>query len=79
MDVREPVVAALVADDEPGMVYTEQVERGGIEVMDMHRVLDDVVGVIVGVGLDVTLGVGVGVKLRSSQIICNLQVPSHSE
>ena len=47
MNIGEPVVAALVAHGEAGVVQTQQVENGGVEVVDMHRVRDDIVGKVI--------------------------------
>lgn len=48
MHVRQPEVAALEAVDEAGVVDAEAVEGGGLEVVDVDRVFDDVVAVVVG-------------------------------
>ena len=48
MYIGEPVIAALVAVGEFFMVDAEEVEDGGIEIVDVDRVLGDVVAPIVG-------------------------------
>src|SRR5262245_14420279 len=46
--VRQPEVAPLVAVDELRVVEAQQVEQRRVQVVHGHRVLDDVVAVIVG-------------------------------
>ena len=48
MDVGEPEVAPLVAEGELGVVDAEQVQDRGLEVVDVDRVLGDVVAEVVG-------------------------------
>ena len=48
MDIRQPVIAALVTEREALVVEPQAVEDRGVYVVDMHGVLDDVVTEIVG-------------------------------
>lgn len=43
VDVGQAIVAALEAVSETLVVEAEQVENGGVQVVDVNRVLDDVV------------------------------------
>ena len=52
LDAGEPLVEALVAVGEPLVVEAEQLQRGRVEVADVNRVLDDVVGKVVGLAVD---------------------------
>jgi len=52
LDAGELEVEAEVAVGEPLVVEAEQVQHGGVEVADVHRVFDDVVGEIVGLAVD---------------------------
>lgn len=61
MDVSEAVVAALELEGEFGVVQTEAMEDGGVEVMDVDGVLGDVVTEVIGgaegeAGLDAAAG-----------------------
>src|SRR5436309_10764225 len=47
-DVGEAKIAALEAVGELGVVYAELLEEGGLEVVDVDRVLGDVVAEVVG-------------------------------
>jgi hypothetical protein len=47
MDVGEAVVAALEAVGEPGVVEAEQVQRGGVEVVNVNWVFDDVIAEVI--------------------------------
>ena len=48
MHVRQPEVAALELVDQPGVVDPQQVQDRRVQVVDLDRVLDDVVGEVVG-------------------------------
>ena len=48
MDVGKAVVSSLITVGEFFMVDAEEVEDGGIEIVDVDRVLGDVVAPIVG-------------------------------
>src|SRR5262249_38755368 len=48
MDVGEPVIAPLEAERQPGVFDAEAMQERGIEIVDVHRVLNDVVTIIVG-------------------------------
>ena len=52
LDAGQPLVEALVPDAEPLVVEAEQVQHRGVEVADVDRVLDDVVGEVVGLAVD---------------------------
>ncbi len=54
MDVGEPEVAALELIGQPGVIDAEAVEQGGLDVVDMNGVFDDVVAVVVGFTNDCT-------------------------
>src|SRR5262249_30961677 len=59
--IRQPEVAALVAEDEAGVVDPQAVEDSGVEIVDVDGITDDVVAVIVGfavadAGLDAAAG-----------------------
>jgi len=45
----EPLLQAAEAKGEAGLIDAEEVQEGGVEVADVHGVLDYVVGVVVGV------------------------------
>jgi hypothetical protein len=47
-DVSEPEVAALEAICQPLVIDAEAMQDGRLQIMDVYRILDDVVGVIVG-------------------------------
>ena len=53
-DVREAVVAPLELEGLPFMVDPEQVLHRGVEVVHVHRVLDDIVAELVGLAVDMT-------------------------
>ena len=46
--IGQPVVAALVLERQPGVVDAEAVQHRGMQVVDVHRLVDDVVAVVVG-------------------------------
>src|SRR6266700_8161230 len=46
--VGQPEVAALITIRQPGMVHAQAMQQRGVEVVNMHRRLDDVVGIVVG-------------------------------
>ena len=48
VDIGEPEVAALVAVGEPLVLDAHEVHERGVEVVHMHRLVDDVVAVVVG-------------------------------
>src|SRR5262249_33925221 len=48
MDVGEPVIAPLEAERQPGVSDAEAMQERGVEIVNVHRVLDDVVTIIVG-------------------------------
>ena len=48
----KPLVEPLVAVSEPAMVEAQKLQHGGVEVADVHRVLDDVVREFVGLAVD---------------------------
>ena len=52
LDAGQALVEPLIAEGESLMVETQQPEHGGVEVVDVHGVLDDVVGEIVGFAVD---------------------------
>ena len=52
LDAGQALVEPLVAVREPAMVEPQELEHGGVEVADVHRVLDDVVGEVVGLAVD---------------------------
>ena len=47
MDIGKPEIAALVAVDEAFVVDAHEVHEGGMEVVHMHRLVDNVVAVLV--------------------------------
>src|SRR5436190_1630408 len=49
--VGEAEVAALEAEGEPRVVDTEGVKDGGVEVVNVHRIADDVVTEVVGLAM----------------------------
>ncbi len=51
-DVRQAVVAPLELEGLPFVVDPEQVLHRGVEVVHVHRVLDDVVAELVGLAVD---------------------------
>ena len=52
LDAGQPLVEPLVAEREALVVEAQQVQHRGVEVADVDRVLDDVVGEIVGLAVD---------------------------
>ena len=48
MNIRQPVASALMLEGKSLVVYAEEVEQGGVEVVDVdfvfHRVVTEVVG-----------------------------------
>ena len=52
LDAGQALVEPLVAEGEPLMVEAQEPEHGGVEVVDVHGVLDDVVGELVGFAVD---------------------------
>src|SRR5207253_1390871 len=48
MDVRQPEVASGVAEGQALVVEAEEVQDGGLQVMDVDRVIDDVEAEVVG-------------------------------
>ena len=57
MDVGQAVVAALELEGQPGVVDAQAVEDRGVQVVDVDRVLDDVVAEVVGLAVgDARLG-----------------------
>ena len=53
MHVGQAEVAALELVGQPGVVDAQQVKDGGVQVVDLDRVADDVVREIVGLAVDV--------------------------
>ena len=51
VDVRQPEVPALVREGQPRVVDAEQVQHRRVQVVDVHRVLDDVEGEVVGLAV----------------------------
>ena len=61
MDVGEAELAALVAEGEALVVDAEEVQQGGIEVVDVDGILGDGVSEFVGLAVDVPgLGAAAG-------------------
>jgi len=59
MNIGQAIIPALKAIGKPGMVNTQKMKRRGVQVMNMHRVLDDVVAEIVCFSMDMaTLDAG---------------------
>ena len=52
LDAGQLLVEPLVAVREPLVVEAQQVQHRGVEVVDVDRVLDDVVGEVVGLAVD---------------------------
>ena len=48
MHVGQPEIAALELVGQPGVVDPQQVQDRGVQVVDLDRVVDDVVGEVVG-------------------------------
>ena len=51
LDIGQAEVAALVAVGQARVVDPQEVEDGGVQVVDVDRVLDDVVGEVVGLAV----------------------------
>ena len=47
-DIGEPIIAAFVAVDELLMIDAEEVEHGGVEIMNVGGIADDIVAEVVG-------------------------------
>ncbi len=54
MDVGESIIAALETVRELGVVQTEEVHGGGVEVVDMNGVPNDVVTEVIGFSVNMT-------------------------
>ena len=54
VDIGQPVVPALVEVGQPLVVDAHQVKDGGVEVVDVHAVADDVVAPVVGFAVPVS-------------------------
>ena len=52
MDVGEPHVAAAEADGELGVIHAQQVQHGGVQVVDLEAFIDSLVAVLVGAAVD---------------------------
>ena len=52
LDTGEPGVEALKFESETLVVDPHTVQDGGVHVVDMHRVFDDVVAVLIGCAVD---------------------------
>ena len=48
MHVRQPVVAALVLERQPGVVDAQAVQDRRVQIVHVHRIRGDVVAEIVG-------------------------------
>jgi len=55
MDIGEPVVATLEAIAQSRVLHAHEVQRGGIQVMNVDWVFDDVIAEVVRLAEDVTL------------------------
>ncbi len=53
-DIGQTEIAARIAIREPLVIESEQVEHRGVQIVDVHLVLDRVVAVIVGRAVGVT-------------------------
>ena len=51
VDVGETEVAALVVEGQALVVDAEEVEQGGVEVVDVNAAVDDVVAEVVGLAV----------------------------
>src|SRR5438128_1325508 len=61
MHIRQPVIPALEPEDELRVLDPQAAQDGGVVVVDVDRILDDVVAVVVGLavadaGLDAAAG-----------------------
>ena len=54
MDVGEAEVASLEPVGQLGVIDAQAMEQGGVEIVNVHRVVDDVVAVVVGLAVDVS-------------------------
>src|SRR5919108_6384854 len=52
LDACQALIQSLIAHREPAVVEAQQMQDRGMEVADVHGVLDDVVGEIVGLAVD---------------------------
>ena len=52
MYVREPMIAALESIGQLAMIHAEQVQHRGVEIVNFNRILDDVVGKVIGLTVD---------------------------
>ncbi len=52
VNIGQPIITPLEAVGEACVIETEEMHRGGIEVVDMHGILDDVVAEIIGFAVD---------------------------
>src|SRR6188768_1704178 len=50
-DVGQPMMAALVLEGQPLVIDSEQMQHGGMEVVDVNRRVDDVVGEVIGLAI----------------------------
>lgn len=48
VDIGESIISALILEDELGVVHSELMEQGGIEIEETHGIPDDIVGEFVG-------------------------------
>ena len=63
MDIGQSVASPLKLEREAFVVDAEEVENGGVEIVDMDRVLDDVVAIVIGDAVaDSGLDAGTGQK-----------------
>ena len=49
--VGQTVLAALVLEGQSGVVNAQAVQHGGMQVVHMYRLVDDVVAVVVGLAM----------------------------
>jgi hypothetical protein len=54
VDICETVIAALEAVGEAGVIDSQEVEGGGVEIVDVDRISGDVVTEVVGFSMDVS-------------------------
>lgn len=54
MDVGQPIVAALEAIGQSGVIDPQEVQDGGVEIVNMHWILGDVVAVFIGLADDMS-------------------------
>ena len=52
MDIGQPVISPLEAVGKACVIEAEEMHRGGVEVVDMHGILDDVVAEIISFTVD---------------------------